>query len=356
MIVQLYVPKSLAPSRLDSYMASGWFRSSYMLYRSEVMCLSGDVREVINIRLHLERHIFKKRSLKLMSQNAERFTVKIQPLQLDEAKERLYQQQKGKFKGFIFDKLVHFFYVYPENAQASVFDTYEVGVYDGDKLVAVSFFDLGKKSLVSLLGLYDMEYAKYSLGTYTMLLEIQHGQSIGCRHYYPGYVISGDKAFDYKLQIGTYQYYDWRGLWKSMAKLPEEYGNVNLYQSKMQELETQLTLSKLPFKKILYPFFSFGYLSFGVKNPSFYSIKHEESNTDWLTIGYLVEDDGYSINIIRPQMEVDVPNMTCTNDFYEGDTYCMKMLDYQHIILETSSLKEAICKLMEVVNKDYEAV
>jgi len=330
-------------------MASGWFRSSYMLYRSEVMCLSGDVREVVNIRLNLERHIFKKRSRKLLNQNAQRFTVKIQPLELNEEKERLYQQQKSKFKGFIFDKLAHFFHVFPEHNAHSVFDTYEVGVYDEDKLVAVSFFDLGRKSIVSLLGLYDMAYTKYSLGTYTMLLEIEYGQSIHCKFYYPGYIISGDAAFDYKLQIGTYQYYDWRGWWKSMHRLPEEQGNVTQYKQKMDELEAQLTLHHIPFKKILYPFFSFGYLSFGVKNPSFYSIGHLETNELWLTVGYMVEDDCFVISIIRQYMEVDVPNMTCTEDFYEGDIYCMKMLDYDEIILETSNLMQAIAKLLEIV-------
>ncbi|TAE14898.1 MAG: hypothetical protein EAZ95_09345 [Bacteroidetes bacterium] len=349
MIVQLYVPKSLSPSRLDSYMASGWFRSSYMLYRSEVMCISEDVREVINIRLNLERHTFKKNLRKLLNQNDKRFTTTVQLLELNEEKERLYQQQKGKFKGFIFDKLAHFFNVFPENAQGdTIFETYEVCVYDADKLVAVSFFDVGRKCVVSLLGLYDMNYTKYSLGTYTMLREIQFGQETNRKFYYPGYIIGGDNAFDYKLRIGTFQYYDWRGWWKGMHKLPLERGNVTLYKERMQELEEALIASEVSFKKILYPFFSFGYLSFGVKNPSFFAINYDKNADVWLAVGYLVEDDCYTVCFIRQYMDVEVPNMTCTTDFYENDLYCMKMLDYEEIILETSNCAQAVAKIKEM--------
>jgi len=311
-----------------------------MLYRSEVMCISEDVREVTNIRLNLERHVFKKRSRKLLNQNAQRFTVKIQPLDINDEKENLYENQKIKFKGFIFDNLKHFFALLTHNP--SVFDTQEVCVYDGDKLVAVSFFDLGRKTLVSLLGLYDMAYTKYSLGTYTMLLEIAHGQTLGYKFYYPGYIIGGDSTFDYKLRIGDFQYYDWRGMWKSMHKLPQEVSNTSQYKQKTQELATELAANNILFKKILYPFFSFGYLSYGVKNPSIYIITDISQKDRWLTVTYLVEDDCYTVGYIHQYETIDVPNMTCTADFYNEDMYCMNMLDYDITLLETPDLKQAI--------------
>jgi len=39
-------------------------------------------------------------------------------------------------------------------------------------LIAVSFFDRGLNAAASLLCIYDSAYAKYSLGIYTMLKEI----------------------------------------------------------------------------------------------------------------------------------------------------------------------------------------
>lgn len=349
MIVQLYTPKNLPPSSLDSYMSSGWFRSSYMLYRSEIMCISEDVREIINIRLNLDKHVFSKRFQKILTQNAKRFNVKIEPLHLTEEQDALYQQQKGKFKGFIFDKLAYFFNTMPDNNQDTIFETYQVGVYDEGKLVAVSFFDVGRKSLVSLLGLYDMTYSKYSLGIYTMLLEMQHGQDTLRKFYYPGYIISGDTAFNYKLRLGNFQYYDWGGWWRNLDEIPAEGETVTRYKQKMQDLEDALMRHEVSFKKILYPFFSFGYLSFGVKNPSFYALQHHVDDDDvWLIAGYSVEDDGYMLAFVKQYMDANVPNMICTEDFYNQDVYCMKMLDYEDILIETSSVQQLIQKIIEV--------
>jgi arginine-tRNA-protein transferase len=319
-----------------------------MMYRSEVMCITEDVREIINIRLNLHRHTLKKSLRKILHQNNKRFTTKIQPLALDIARDALYQQQKSKFKGFIFEKLAHFFHVFPENIQDSIFETYEVAVYDGEKLVAVSFFDVGKKSVISLLGLYDSAYSKYSLGTYTMLCEIEYGKETNRRFYYPGYIIGGDSAFDYKLKLGNFQYYDWHGTWKSLRKLPQERGNTLVYKEKMWELEILLRQAQVSFQTILYPFFSFGYLSFGVKHPSFFSFHHQKEQEIWAIASYVVEDDCYIISFIRQYMTVDLPNMTCAPEFYNTDLYCMKMLDYEEILLQTSSVTHAFSKIMEI--------
>ena len=58
------------------------------------------------------------------------------------------------------------------------------------------------------MGLYDPDYAQYSLGIYTMLCEIQYGIEQRKKYYYPGYVVPGYKKFDYKLRVGTMEFYD----------------------------------------------------------------------------------------------------------------------------------------------------
>ena len=84
--------------------------------------------------------------------------------------------------------LSQFFY---NNSIKSIFDTYEVAVYDGSKLIGLSYFDFGQKSVASLLSVYDVtdEYKKYSLGVYTMLLEVVYAQEQDKTYYYPGYVL-----------------------------------------------------------------------------------------------------------------------------------------------------------------------
>ena len=55
-----------------------------------------------------------------------------------------------------------------------VFRTQELAIWDDDRLVGLSLFDLGKRSLQSLAGIFDPEYAEHSIGFYSLLLEIRH--------------------------------------------------------------------------------------------------------------------------------------------------------------------------------------
>ena len=90
-----------------------------------------------------------------------------------------------------------------------MFDTREVRVWNGDRLVAFSWFDLGRESVQSLIGVYEPSMARQSLGFYTMLLEVQHALEQGLRFHYPGYVLPGDPAMlstKWKLQRAAKQY------------------------------------------------------------------------------------------------------------------------------------------------------
>ncbi|MCB9293514.1 MAG: GNAT family N-acetyltransferase [Lewinellaceae bacterium] len=84
-----------------------------------------------------------------------------------------------------------------------VLDTREVEIYDGANLAAFSFFDVGRQSMYSKQGIYDPAYQKYSLGFFTMLVEIGYALERGCEYYYPGYVVPGNQEFDYKHRVST---------------------------------------------------------------------------------------------------------------------------------------------------------
>ena len=176
MLVQTHFPRSLSRSRYDQYLASGWFRGSVMLYKMDLLCIDEQLFSVVNIRMNLHHHEPTARQRKTMRRVESRFTVTYGHAQPNANKEALYAQHKHKFKGFVHNTLTEYL-----NAgfQGTVFDTREVCVYDGDKLIAVSYFDLGEQSMASLLGLFDHAYNKFSLGTYTMLKEAEYGRRTG---------------------------------------------------------------------------------------------------------------------------------------------------------------------------------
>ena len=110
-----------------------------------------------------------------------RFTVTYGHAQPNANKEALYAQHKARFKGFIHNTLTDYL---SAGFQGTVFDTREVCVYDGDRLIAVSYFDLGEQSMASLLGCTTSRTANKP-GTYTLLKEAEYGKRTGRKWFYP---------------------------------------------------------------------------------------------------------------------------------------------------------------------------
>jgi arginine-tRNA-protein transferase len=75
-------------------------------------------------------------------------------------------------------------------------------IHDGDKLVAVGYFDEGKESCAGILNFFHPDYAKYSLGLWMYLEGVRYAAETGKRFYYPGYIAMGFAKFDYKLLAG----------------------------------------------------------------------------------------------------------------------------------------------------------
>lgn len=89
-----------------------------------------------------------------------------------------------------------------EDPAKNIYKTKCISVFDGDRLIAGGYFDLGGNSATSILHFFDPLYKDYSLGKYLMLLTIDFLTTAGYEFYYPGYVIAGNGKMNYKLFIG----------------------------------------------------------------------------------------------------------------------------------------------------------
>ncbi len=187
------------PWELDLYLARGWYRMGQGIYTCSL--LWGDLGQtpVIWLRLPLEGMVFSKRQRRLMRKNKERFRIEIRPFTFYEEQEALFAVYKASFDGVLAESFKH---QVNSGSDLNVFDSMEVAVYDGDRLVAFSMFDLGWMSVTSISGVYHPDYAAYSLGYCTMLLEMEYALAHDKLFYYPGYVVPGISKFDYKLRIG----------------------------------------------------------------------------------------------------------------------------------------------------------
>lgn len=208
MYTEIHYPiQKIPPEKLDQYLADGWFRMGQTIFTCWFLFMESGFYSAIWIRQHLKEFKFKRSSRKLLSRNGKIFRYRIGKVEIDYQKERLYKKHKVRFDNRGYSSLRQSLM---GGSTFSIFDTRQIEVFLEDELVAVSFFDVGKNSMASISGIFNPKYQKYSLGFYTMLLEMEYALEKGMEHYYPGYIVPGNPRFDYKTRIGNVEFFQFR--------------------------------------------------------------------------------------------------------------------------------------------------
>jgi len=244
----------IPPALLDRRLAAGWFRVGPLLMRADSMPIEDEIRGLLHIRLPLDRPTESRSLRRLMRRNRARLRCEIGAPRIDAGSCRLYEVTKPRFTGFVCSDLQSLVYGEP----FVHVERLECRVLDGDRLVAVSYFDLGEQAIASQLALHDPDYHRYGLGFYTMLEEIEYARSTGRRFFYPGYVVPGLGAFDYKLRIGDVQYMDAAGRWRRRARPPERMRGAERQRGRVAALGRALAHAGLSNRLRFYPGFWMG--------------------------------------------------------------------------------------------------
>jgi leucyl-tRNA---protein transferase len=208
MHTRIHHPEGPVPGdELDAYLARGWYRIGQAMVTCRfVWAHDGTLRSAIWTRTRLQGYRFRKSLSRIHRKNSERYAYVEGPLRVDEEHRALYRRYRAHARGSrppTLEGALH------GDAEHDHFDTREIAVRDADgRLVAFSTFDLGRRSLQSLMGVYDPDHAQHSLGFWTLLLEIRHALELGLDFHYAGYVLPGDGSMDYKLRVGAIEYLD----------------------------------------------------------------------------------------------------------------------------------------------------
>ncbi|RMF03643.1 MAG: GNAT family N-acetyltransferase [Bacteroidetes bacterium] len=254
MSAAILAPKRFSPLELDRYLAQGWRPLGQRIYTADFIQVSlGEVYGVTPTRLPLHTHTWRKGQRKLIRKNNEVFEFSCGPARVTPEKHRinaLYRKQQPSKSPQELD-------IHIEHDGRRIFQTQEICVYHQGQLVAFSFFDVGAKSAYSKVGIYDPDFAHYSLGLYTMYLEVQWCQDRGFEYYYPGYVSTDTPLFDYKRRLGKLYFRDlctksWIPL---EAYQPEQHGPLQLLRKRLNHLEQALTDLGQAFAPYEYIFF-----------------------------------------------------------------------------------------------------
>ncbi len=212
-------PYTLSPESLDWHLSRGWYRMGATIFTTHFLFFQNQPYSALWIRVDLQGFQFSKSQRKLMRKNAKLFDTAVRPRRIDAERERLYRKYADAFDGRLSPTIADSLEDYDDDV---VFDTWEVSIRErvSGVLVAASYFDLGSTSAASILGIFDPKLNSFSLGYYTMLLEMEFCLSRGFRYYYPGYVVPGYHRFDYKLRLGDSEYFDIRSeTWQPYREL-----------------------------------------------------------------------------------------------------------------------------------------
>lgn len=246
-------PEELPAEELDRWLARGWYRMGQSLFTARYVVFDDVLRAAVWTRLKLDGYRFRKGLRKVLTRVDASFRTEIGPRVLDAEREALYQRYRAIAKGDRSPTLQDFLY---GDSEQDIFDTREVRVWDGDRLVAFSWFDLGRDGVQSLIGVYDPDEARHSLGFYTMLAEIRYGIETGRRWFYPGYVLPGDPSMDYKLRVGDMEFLDLdRNRWRPWTDFVGYQLPTDRLEHALDDLRKELLAEGVPARRRLISWF-----------------------------------------------------------------------------------------------------
>lgn len=198
-----------SPRQMDALLADGWRHFGAHFFRYNLGFYENEIRSVLPLRIRLPDFTLSKSQRRILRKTRD-LQIVVRPIEITTEKKILFERHKRRFKNGAPDSIYDFL---DADAANTPCEALEICVYDEEKPLAASFFDIGKSSISSIYGIFAPEETKRSLGIFTMLLEIDFAIKSGKEFYYSGYAYAGNSFYDYKKRFSALERFDWRGNW-----------------------------------------------------------------------------------------------------------------------------------------------
>jgi leucyl-tRNA---protein transferase len=205
----------------DTLLAAGWDRVGGYFFRRRydhfsVPFLGQDVQvttQLMPLRYRLWSYFEWSKSQRIVQRRNKDLRLVIRPAVIDDEKLNLFD---GWYLARFKRESTIFTWV---SGVAKPFPTFEVSMYKLDKLVACSFFDATPKAQYSTLAMYDPNEMKRSLGTFTLMSEIENAKRYLKPHHYPGHAYYENSMYEYKKKLPNAEGFDWEAQkWRTLRK------------------------------------------------------------------------------------------------------------------------------------------
>ena len=209
-INEYFVANRAAPTGMDRLWAEGWRHFGVLFFRYSTAENGDTLFHVTPLRVELARFELSSSQKRILKRNRD-LQVVIRDTFIDADKEALFDRHRKRFKDNVPDSLHDFVSEQPASVPCR---NQEICVYDRERLLAVSFLDIGEIATSGVYAAFEPEEYKRSLGIFTMLLAIEHSCTLGARYYYPGYAYREKSFYDYKKNFAGLEVLEWGKGWK----------------------------------------------------------------------------------------------------------------------------------------------
>lgn len=188
--------RTVSPAEFDGYMESGYRRSGTFLYRTRC----DGCRACEPTRLEVGSFRWSPSLRRVRDRGDRILNCKLQLPIADRARVELLNRHRNErslasaggplgladYEAFLVE---------------SCCDTRELSYWIQDRLVALATIDLGAESLSAVYCFFDPDYAKLSLGTYSILKQIELAASTSRRYVYLGMYVAENSHLNYKARF-----------------------------------------------------------------------------------------------------------------------------------------------------------
>lgn len=210
---QSFLCLEASPPRMDQLWAEGWRHFGVLFFRYRFAAHGDRTFSVLPLRIDLNRFILTTSQRRVLAKNAAAKTI-LRPAVVDASREQLFAKHVRRFKENIPSSLYNFMSPLPASVPCRAM---ELCIYLGEKLVGVTYLDIGQTATSAVYAMFDPADSKRSPGILMMLRSIHFSRERGYRYYYPGYAYRESSAYDYKKRFVGLEYLDWKTGWKPYA-------------------------------------------------------------------------------------------------------------------------------------------
>ncbi len=181
---------------LDVCLSTGYYRMQHLMFTCNDTQADGDGYNIPVFWLRtLLRQCQPQRTALTIQKKCSSFHVSIKRAAINAEVEDLYSLYRGHVP-FNTSATCESYLYQPEIPNP--FESMMVEVRDGDKLVAIGYFDKGAEAIAGIMNIYHPQYQRYSLGKFLILQKMQYAVLQNMQYYYTGYISTGTTRFDYK--------------------------------------------------------------------------------------------------------------------------------------------------------------